>query len=99
MDDDAPHRMRWPRVFARVGGYTLLAVVLYVLSFGPASYVFYDRSDRLDRAVGQVYAPIYRLYGNTGIKSLLPEYERWWSSLPGGPDDRWHARQRNLMQP
>ena len=57
MDEDAPHTMRWLRVFARVAEYMILAVVVYILSVGPIfalfDYVesFYNRV-RLHSALG-----------------------------------------------
>lgn len=92
MDDDAPHRMRWSRVFARVGGYTLVAVVLYVLSIGPASYLLLDRSERLERAVIQFYAPIDWLYLHLDLMDAVIQYQLWWCELPGGPADRVGTR-------
>jgi hypothetical protein len=44
-DEDAPHQMRWPRV----AGYAILAVGLYVLSNGPAIYLFPQRSPTAER--------------------------------------------------
>ena len=89
MDEDAPHQMRWPRVCARVAGYTLLAVGLYVLSVGPSSYLFlFGRSETLDGLHRRLYAPIYWLAGETDFMDPVMRYDAWWWALPGGPADR-----------
>ena len=87
MDEDAPHQMRWPRVVARVAGYAVLAVVLYVLSAGPAIYLFGGRAWRVERAANALYSPLCWLADHIGFVESLSPYYYWWSCLPGGPEE------------
>jgi hypothetical protein len=74
MDEDAPHTMRWPRVFARVAGGMVLGAVLYVLSIGPVVYFLGQRSDGIDQAVESFYAPISWLVDRTGQGNPIVPY-------------------------
>ena len=72
---------RWPRVLARGVLYGILAVMLYVLSFGPSVYVCAGVSDR-NRPF---YLPLMLLAKKTGMAPALGAYMHWWLDLPGRP--------------
>ena len=95
MDEDAPHTMRWPRVFARLAGAMALALALYVLSPGPLGYVLFGRSKELDGAVARFYTPLRWLDERTGLLRTLERYYQWWYRLPGGAADRSKSRLAN----
>lgn len=65
-----------PNYVARVLG-ILIALLLYVLSFGPAAHVIY----RLGAygALDTVYAPVLWLYRNTPLRDPLDAYVGLWS--------------------
>lgn len=93
MDEDAPFAMRWPRVCARVAGYAILAVVLYVLSCAPAFYLLEWRWAPVDQALDAIYWPVRWLRTRTPLLESLVPYNQWWLSLPDGPIDRWRGQQ------
>ena len=97
MDEDAPHQMRWPRVVARVVGYPMLAVVLYVLSVGPVQWLLAARSDALDRFVDRIYEPLLQISPQTEVRRSLDAYMTWWWILPGGGYERSQAKWLNDM--
>jgi hypothetical protein len=61
----------------------VLAVVLYVLSIGPAAYVgtLAGEDSRFTAAILIVYKPVLRTID--GAESLGGRYIIWWSSLAG----------------
>jgi hypothetical protein len=99
MDDDAPHQMRWPRVAARVAGYTILAVVLYVLSIGPVTWLLWWRSPTVDSWINNTYAPLFSAADRLGIKRPMDRYELWWGRLPGGSYERLSAQRWRVPPP
>lgn len=69
--------MRWPRVVARYLLWGMLAVVLYVLSIGPAVRLA-DRLPVLGLALEWFYKPLAAVSYLGGQPTWLDTYLEWW---------------------
>ena len=95
MDSAPPPSLR-SRLLTGFAG-LLGAFVLYLLSIGPARYVW-ERSVRSHRMIEKLYAPLDWALANTPLYPPLRAYSDWWALLAGPPSGE-HRRQYQAEQP
>ena len=95
MDSAPPPSLR-SRLLTGLAG-LLGAFVLYLLSIGPARYVW-ERSVRSHRMIEKLYAPLDWALANTPLYPPLRAYSDWWALLAGPPSGE-HRRQYQAEQP
>lgn len=83
---------RWPRAVGRFVLWGLLTGALYVVSIGPAIWMFVGRSEAVERAILFLYFPVWPTHDNTPLDNLLGPYCDWWATLPGGSEDRFERK-------
>lgn len=79
MNPKPPQSARWPLVLAAV---LLLAPVLYVLSVGPAQWLYSSgviSESTFDMLAFNVYAPLWWLSGRSpSFSNAIGSYIDWW---------------------
>ena len=78
MDPAPPSTLRG-RLLQGVAGLIAL-LVLYVLSSGPAAYVWMQ-SMKVRPVFDKIYAPITYAHGTTPLLDPLAKYTQWWADL------------------
>ena len=95
MDSEKPHTIG--SIATRIVCTIIGLVLLYVLSIGPARYVW-ERSVRSHRMIEKLYAPLDWALANTPLYPPLRAYSDWWALLAGPPSGE-HRRQYQAEQP